>query len=157
MTACRTCELLARRDAGEAPLWDCIVRTPAWDIVHCDDTAVEGWLVLCARRHITSVADLTDDEAAELGPLLRDVSRALQALTGCGKTYVVQFAEHPLHPHVHVHVIPRRPDLPPDRRGPAIFTQLAVPADRRVTEARMNDLATRLRAELGEGGPQNGS
>jgi diadenosine tetraphosphate (Ap4A) HIT family hydrolase len=85
--------LVARRDAGHAPPWDLIVRTPNWDIVHADGTSVEGWTVLVARRHLTAVADLTDAEAAELGPLIKHVSRALHETVGCVKTYVVQFAE----------------------------------------------------------------
>lgn len=115
--------------------------------MHAFGTAVEGWLVLVLRRHVTAVADLTDDEAAELGFLIRDVSRALQRVLDCPKTYVAQFAEHPQHPHVHVHVIPRAGDLPRDRQGPRIFTELGAD-DHLVTEARMNDIAERVRQEL---------
>src|SRR5687768_793759 len=68
MTACRTCSLSALRDAGKAPPWDSIVRTPGWDVVHAFGTSVAGWTVLVARRHITAVADMTDAEALELGP-----------------------------------------------------------------------------------------
>lgn len=106
MDECRTCWLLARRDAGEAPDWDCVVRTDTWDVVHCDNTSLLGWTVLVVRRHVAAIADLTDEEAAALGPLVRDVSRSLHELVGCEKTYVIQFAEHPQHRHVHVHVCP---------------------------------------------------
>src|SRR5512135_2957148 len=90
---CKTCELIQRRDAGEAPVWDCIHRTAHWDIVHSFNTALPGWLVLVARRHIEAIDELTDDEAAELGQLMRQVSIALKEVTGCLKTYVIQFAE----------------------------------------------------------------
>src|SRR5436305_11209877 len=112
---CKTCELVDRRDHGEAPPWDNIVRTPLWDVAHAFGTSVEGWTVLVVRRHITSVADLTDEEATELGRLVRDVSSGIQAITDCDKTYVVQFAEHVDHPHVHVHVIPRARTLTHER------------------------------------------
>ena len=148
MTTCRTCVLVARRDAGEAPLWDAILRTPGWDVVHAFGTAVEGWVVLVVRRHITAVADLTDEEALELGPLVKAVSQALHDTVGCAKTYVAQFAEHPDHPHVHVHIVPRAADLPDDQRGPSIFSQLGVEDDRAVSEARMTEIAGRLRARL---------
>ncbi len=151
MSACRTCELTARRDEGLAPPWDLIVRTPSWDLVHAYDTSIEGWLVLVARRHLTAVADLTDDEAAALGPLLKDVSAALATATGCEKTYVVQFAEHPLHPHVHVHVIPRYADQPDDLQGPRVFAALGVADDLAVPEPRMNEIALAVRDAIGRG------
>ena len=146
--ACRTCELVARRDAGEAPAWDSILRTEAWDVAHAYGTSVPGWLVLVLRRHVTALADMTEDEASELGPLLQSVSRALHEVTGCAKTYVVQFAEAADHPHVHVHVIPRSPNLPNEYRGPSIFKLLGVPSDQWVHEDRMNDVAGKLKAEL---------
>jgi diadenosine tetraphosphate (Ap4A) HIT family hydrolase len=149
MTACATCELLVRRDAGDAPAWDAIVRTDSWDLVHAFDSAIEGWLVLVARRHIAAVADMTDEEAAELGPLVRAASRALGTVVGCERTYVVLFAESPAHRHVHVHVIPRGADMPNEMQGPRVFSQLGVPPDQRVPEARMQELAIELRAALG--------
>jgi diadenosine tetraphosphate (Ap4A) HIT family hydrolase len=97
------------------------------------------------------VAELTDAEALELGPLLKRVSLALQDVVGCPKTYVVQFAEHPLHPHVHVHVIPRAADLPDEQRGPGIFSQLGVGEDRRVSETRMGELAVAIQRLLQPG------
>lgn len=148
MGECRTCELLARRDAGVAPAWDCIVRSRWWDVVHCDSTALKGWLVLVVRRHVASVAGLTDDEAAVLGPLVRDVSRALHELLDCEKTYVVQFAESAVHRHVHVHVIPREAGLAEHLRGPGVFRLLGVPEDECVSEREMNALAHDLRPLL---------
>jgi diadenosine tetraphosphate (Ap4A) HIT family hydrolase len=68
---------------------------------------------------------LTPDEAAELGRLLPVVSQALQKAVGCQKTYVVQFAEHPEHPHVHFHVIPITADLPAENAAQASLAILA--------------------------------
>jgi len=78
MMPCKTCELIARRDAGLAPLWDSIHRTTYWDVAHSYDTALPGWLVLVARRHITAVDELTEAEATELGRLIRRTSVALK-------------------------------------------------------------------------------
>jgi diadenosine tetraphosphate (Ap4A) HIT family hydrolase len=105
-------------------------------------------LVLVARRHIAAAAEMTDDEAAELGPLVQSVSRALGAVVGCERTYVVLFAESLAHRHVHVHVIPRRADMPDEIQGPRVFSQLGVPPERRVPEPRMAELAVELRAAL---------
>jgi hypothetical protein len=52
MNTCQTCELVARRDASAAHLWDSIYRTPYWDVAHSYDTALPGWLVLVARGHV---------------------------------------------------------------------------------------------------------
>jgi diadenosine tetraphosphate (Ap4A) HIT family hydrolase len=146
--ACQTCELLQRRDRGEAPPWDSILRTGHWDLIHSYDSSLLGWLVLILRRHVESVADLTDAEASALGHLARDVSRALQHALGCPKTYVVQFAEAREHPHVHVHVIARPPDLPDEARGPGIFRYLGRPEPERVPEDERNALAVELRKLL---------
>ncbi|HVM08855.1 MAG TPA: HIT domain-containing protein [Acidimicrobiales bacterium] len=148
MDGCRTCSLLERRDAGEAPDWDCIVRTESWDVVHCDNTSLLGWIVLVVRRHVAVLADLTEAEAAAMGPLIRRVSRALHEHVGCEKTYVVQFAEHPQHRHVHVHVVPRPPQLADDEVGPGIFKFLGVDDAARVSETQMNGLASALRDAL---------
>lgn len=148
MSHCKTCELVAWRDAGLAPLWDNIYRTRFWDVVHSYNTALPGWLVLVARRHIQAVDELTDEEAAELGILLRRVSLALKQVTGCLKTYVIQFAEAADHPHVHFHLVPRMADQPEDRCGPQIFGYLGVPEKERVSEEAMNELARQVRVIL---------
>ena len=139
---CQSCELLARRDRGEAPLWDNILRTPSWDLVHSFNTSLEGWLVLIVRRHVETLADLSDDEAVELGALIKRVSGALRTAVGCAKTYVAQFAEHPQHQHVHVHVIARYADQPEHLAGPRIFDLLGV--DDPISEDRMTAVARRV-------------
>jgi diadenosine tetraphosphate (Ap4A) HIT family hydrolase len=145
---CRTCELITKRDAGTAPLWDCIQRTQYWDVVHSYNTALPGWLVLVARRHMAAIDEMTEDEAVELGRLIRQVSLALKEVTGCAKTYVMQYAEHPDHPHVHFHIVPRMPDQPEERKGQNIFGYLGVPENERVSEERMNEIAAAVRRFL---------
>jgi diadenosine tetraphosphate (Ap4A) HIT family hydrolase len=143
-----TCALLAQRDAGVAPLWDAIYRGAAWDVVHSYNTSLPGWLVLVARRHITALDALTEAEAIELGLLIRRVSVALKAVTGCAKTYVIQFAEAAEHPHVHVHIVPRMADMPEDRRSLGVFGYLGVPETERVPEEAMNAIAAAVRRIL---------
>jgi diadenosine tetraphosphate (Ap4A) HIT family hydrolase len=142
---CLTCALIARRDAGQAPLWDCIHRTDLWDLVHSYNTSLPGWLVLVARRHVEAIDELTDEEAADLGLLLRRTSAALRDVVGCAKTYVGQFAEAAEHPHVHFHVIPRMADQPVERRGPLVFAYLGAPEDERLSDEAMNAIAAQVR------------
>lgn len=148
MGACTTCRLVGRRDDGEAPPWDAILRTPSWDVVHSYDTALEGWLVLVARRHITALAEMSAEEARELGPLVQRVSAALHRVIGCEKTYLAQFAEHPDHRHVHVHLVPRGADHPADARGPDVFRLIGDRVVAPVPEHRMNEIAVELRRAL---------
>ena len=148
MKICKSCELVARRDAGTAPLWDSIYRTEYWDVAHCYGTALPGWLVLVVHRHIAAIDELNEAEASELGQLLRRTSAALKEITGCIKTYVLQFAEHPEHPHVHFHVIPRMADLPENRRSTQIFGYFGVPKEEQVSEAAMNAIAIKVREVL---------
>lgn len=145
MIDCYTCELTARRDKGEAPKWDNIFRTQYWDVVHHFDTELPGWLVLVARRHIATVAELSEAEASEMGMLIRGVSQALEQVTGCLKTYVLQFADHPQHPHVHVHIVPRMKDQPDSRRGLRIMEYAGVAPSERVDEGTMNEIAGKVR------------
>lgn len=148
MGGCYTCELTARRDAGEAPVWDSIWRTEYWDVAHSFNTLLPGWLVLVARRHVAAVAELSEVEAVELGSLVRRLSLALHEVTGCVKTYVAQFAEHPDHPHVHVHVIPRMADFSEVERGPGVFNFVGVSAEQRLGEEEMDRIALEIRGVL---------
>jgi diadenosine tetraphosphate (Ap4A) HIT family hydrolase len=113
---------------------------------------VEGWTVLVIRRHVASLGEMTDEEASQLGPLIQRVSRALGEVVGCAKTYVAQFAENPLHRHVHFHIIPRATDQPEELQGPRVFAGLGVPDNRSVPEARMNEIAVAMATELREPG-----
>jgi diadenosine tetraphosphate (Ap4A) HIT family hydrolase len=149
MVECRTCELLAARDAGDAPPRDNVIRTAHWDVVHAFGTAIEGWLVLVLRRHASAISELNENEAAELGPLLVRVSTALEQLTGCERTYFALFAEDPAHRHVHVHVVPRFREQPDELRGVRVFSRLGLADEDSVPPERMDELSLALRDRLG--------
>jgi diadenosine tetraphosphate (Ap4A) HIT family hydrolase len=134
---------LGRRAALGLHLSDAIL-----GVVHSYNTALPGWLVLVVRRHIEAVDELTDDEATELGLLIKRVSAALRQATGCVKTYVIQFAEAEGHPHVHFHIVPRMADQPEDRRSTKIFGYLGVQQANRVSEDLMNEIAIQVRRYL---------
>ncbi|MEU8261207.1 HIT family protein [Micromonospora sp. NPDC048999] len=143
---CYTCH--SNQQIPTLPPRELIAVDDHWRVAHAFDTALPGWLVLVPLRHVTSIADLTDAEAASLGTWQVRLSRALRTVTGCAKTYLVQFAEKEGFAHVHFHVVPRMPDLPDDRRGPAIFGYLDTPEDHRVSERQQDELATALHAQL---------
>ncbi len=146
MTTCMTCHLTAIRH--EQPLCERIYETEHWRVVHAFNTSLPGWLVVIAKRHAESFAELTEAEAAEFGPFLHRVSRALREVTGAVKTYTVLFAEHPEHPHVHFHVVPRAAAMPEENRSTRVFNYLGVPEAETVPLTTRNALAERLRAIL---------
>lgn len=125
-----------------------------WRVVHDFNSALPGWLVLLPRRHVTALHDLSDAEAAGLGAWQVRLSRALQAVTGCAKTYVMQFAEAEGFAHVHFHIVPREAGLPVELRGPGIFHFLRRPQDERVTPDEADALALALRDHLSHTGPR---
>jgi diadenosine tetraphosphate (Ap4A) HIT family hydrolase len=140
--SCFTCERNARID--DLPPHERIAVDHHWRVAHAVGSTLPGWLVLLPRRHVLTIAELTDAEAAGLGTWQVGLSRALHSVTGCAKTYVVQFAEAARFRHVHFHVIPRMADLAADRRGPKVFEFLTQAAEHTVTRDQMNAMAADL-------------
>ncbi|MEU8045713.1 HIT family protein [Micromonospora echinofusca] len=149
---CYTCH--RNRQIDTLPARELVAVDEHWRVAHAFDAALPGWLVLVPRRHVASIAELTDAEAASLGTWQVRLSRALRAVTGCSKTYVMQFAEKEGFAHVHFHVVPRMPDLPDDRRGPAIFGYLGATQGQRLDELQQDEIAAALRARLDDAGPE---
>lgn len=145
-TGCVTCEQESQLDTS--PLWQRIALDDQWRVTHSFTTTLPGWLVLVPRRHVLSIAELTDREAVVLGGWQVRVSRALHAVTGCAKTYVAQFAEAEGFGHVHFHIVPRMADLPDTMRGPRIFGMLNSAAGEIIRPAEMNELAISLSNQL---------
>lgn len=125
-----------------------MLQTAHWRAAHAFGTALPGWLVLVPTRHLTTLAELGADEAAELGGLLRRLTAALQDELGCVKTYVVLLAEAAGFSHVHFHVIPRMPHLAADLRGPRIFDLMRRPPEEHVPATEQDRLATALARRL---------
>jgi diadenosine tetraphosphate (Ap4A) HIT family hydrolase len=143
---CYACERNGEGDA--APVRERIYDDGAWRVAHAFGTSRRGWLVVLAKRHIESLAELTAEEAVALGPLLRALTQALIEVTGASKTYVALFAEHPAHRHVHIHVIPRRDDDPAGALGPDVFRLVGVPPADEVPEDERDRVAAAIAASL---------
>jgi diadenosine tetraphosphate (Ap4A) HIT family hydrolase len=101
-----------------------VVHTDHWRVAHAFNSTLAGWLVLLPTRHITSFTELTPEAADELGGLIRRLGTALEAVTGCVKTYLMQFSEAEGFSHLHLHLVPRLPDQPEGARGPKVFAYL---------------------------------
>lgn len=145
---CKTCQ--ANRGELQAP-GGVIHADDLWQVEHMlRPLPMVGWLIVKPLRHVTAFADLTDDEAATFGPLVRRVMGALQRVTGAEKVYLCLFAEAPGFVHLHFHLIPAMAEWTPEHRGPGVF-DLIGEAMRRgdlVEPLAAAALAERVRAEL---------
>jgi diadenosine tetraphosphate (Ap4A) HIT family hydrolase len=112
-------------------------------VVHArpEPVPVPGWLVVAPIRHVEQIDALLADEQRGLGPLLSEVAAAVRKETPCEKVYVSVFAE--VLPHLHVHVIARPRDLPPEERGARLFASA-----RKADEGERLALAARIHARL---------
>lgn len=81
---CMACDLIA--DPSILP-GGRIGKTDRWLVEHCVGPLGVGTLIVKPIRHVTAVADLTDDEVVELGPLLRRCSRLAAELVGAEQVY----------------------------------------------------------------------
>ncbi len=144
---CYSCRMGADPDP---PPRERVLQTAGWRVVHAFDTALPGWLVLLPIRHLMSLDELEPEEAAELGPLLRDLTAALRDEVGCVKTYVILLAEAEGYSHAHFHVVPRMPDQPAELRGPRIFDLMGRPPEEQVSASERDRLALSIGARLRE-------
>ena len=136
---------------ADMPARDRIYVGLRWRVAHAFGTSLPGWLVVLPRRHVTALDELTPSEAADLGPLLREMTSALRRATQCEKTYVALFAEAEGFSHVHFHVIPRHADLDSNLRGPRVFGLIGGDPAQYVPEAAMDKIAASIAAALPAG------
>ncbi len=94
-----------------------IIHSDHWRVAHAFNSTLQGWLVLVPPRHVTSFTGLSPADA-KLGGLVRRLSAALQEVTGCVKTYLMQFSEAEGFSHLHLHLVPRQRNHPEDAQEP---------------------------------------
>jgi histidine triad (HIT) family protein len=70
-----------------------------------------GYLFVTPRRHTPSFAELTHEEAGDVGVAMSRLCAALTSL-GAERVYTVTIG-HDV-PHLHVHLVPRWPETPPE-------------------------------------------
>lgn len=102
--SCVACDL----SAGRAPLPGGVIhRGAAWVVEHCVGPLGVGTLIVKPVRHVTGVDELADDEADELGPLLRSTAGVVRALTGAEQIYTCLWSHAGAVPgHLHYVVQP---------------------------------------------------
>lgn len=101
MDRCFACDLLS----GAEPLpGGRIAETRHWVVEHCVGPLGLGTAIVKPFRHVVHVSDLTDEEAAELGPLLVRVSGAVERYAGAEQVYVTLWSHMGGVP-VHIHFV----------------------------------------------------
>jgi len=93
-------------------------------VEHCVGPLGVGTLLVKPRRHVTRVAELTDEEAAELGPLLRRSAQVVDELVRPEQVYTCLWSHAGRVPvHIHWVVMPATTEHI-DRNGGAIGPKL---------------------------------
>lgn len=146
MASCYSCVQASR--LAELPLHERLYIGNGWRVAHAIHCALPGWMVIVPDQHLMSFVELTTAQASAMGPLIVRLSKALTEVTGCSKTYVAMFAEAEGFEHLHIHVIPRAPDLPAELRGPRVFAYLHRPESEWVSPDQMDAIAARLQPWL---------
>lgn len=122
--------------------------TTHWLVEHCVGPLGLGTLIVKPRRHVTSVADLSRDEASELGPVLRSASAVARELVQAEQVYNCLWSHAGGVPvHIHYVVQPVTKDLMERyaSHGPAL--QVAMFVEGEVPNAdRVEEIAGRARA-----------
>src|SRR3954452_7414092 len=89
----RGCFPCDQQAAGDRPPREEVVHTAHWRVAHAFNSTLPGWLVVLPTRHVTAFTQLSPEAADELGGLVRRLSLALEQVSGCVKTYLMQFSE----------------------------------------------------------------
>lgn len=115
MSDCLACDL----NSGEAQLpGGLIFETPGWRVEHCVGPLGVGTLIVKPKRHVTVLAELTETEAGEMGPLLWRTAAAVHELAEAGQVHVGLWSQGPVHIHYVVQPEPRQADGETTERAP---------------------------------------
>ncbi len=96
LNGCLACDLTHGRQDLPGGL---IYQTAYWRVEHCVGPLGVGTLLVKPRRHVERVADLTPDEAAEMGVLIHRTSQVVAGLTNASQVYVCLWSHGPAHIH----------------------------------------------------------
>jgi diadenosine tetraphosphate (Ap4A) HIT family hydrolase len=101
LEGCLACDLAE----GRLPLpGGVIYETTHWFVEHTVGTLGVGTLILKPKRHVTRVSDLSEGEAAELGPLLRRAAAVVDELVEPDQVYTCLWS-HAGGTPVHIHYV----------------------------------------------------
>jgi diadenosine tetraphosphate (Ap4A) HIT family hydrolase len=117
---CLACDLIAGR--RELP-GGTIAKSDQWVVEHVVGPLGVGTLIVKPSRHVVHVADLTPEEAAELGPLLRRTADVVTRLCRPEQVYTCLWSHAggvPVHIHFVVQPVTREAMEEHGLYGPAL-------------------------------------
>lgn len=149
---CLACELIEHPDRVPGGR---IATIGHWAVEHCVGPLGVGTAIVKPMRHVIHLADLEHDEAAELGPLLARVARAVTlASTEIGDTpdqvYACLWSHAEREPgHIHFVIQPVGQNLIArhDAHGPELQVRMFT-AGEQMDPASMSSAAERIRKHL---------
>jgi diadenosine tetraphosphate (Ap4A) HIT family hydrolase len=145
---CPICDEVAGRIvAPGGPIYD----DGLWLVSHHTGAWTDpGEVLVKLRRHVESLAQVTPEEAATLGPILRAGVEAVERSVAPERTYVMSFNERLR--HLHFYILPRTRSLPRGhvmsdlyKRGRAVLRQTGITPN--PSAADRAAMAERLRAD----------
>ena len=102
-----------------------IYETAHWVVEHCIGPLGVGSLIVKPFRHVCRVWDLTDDEASELGPLLRRAAATIRSILKPDQVYVCLWSHKGFRPgHLHFVLQPSWNSLNERHNRPGPFLQV---------------------------------
>lgn len=105
---CSICDEIAGRIV---PPGGVVYRNDWWEVGHHLGPETDpGELIVKLRRHAESLAELTAQEAAAMGPVLRAAVAAIERVVRPERVYVASYGERVR--HVHFFLLPRTTSLP---------------------------------------------
>jgi len=103
-----TCFICRKHNGQEAtPPGGCIYEDEHWMVCHAPGKLGPlGTLFIESKRHFLDYAEMTNDESASLGYVMRKIYHALKLHTGAERVYQVTLMEGV--PHYHSWLVPHR-------------------------------------------------
>src|SRR5260370_39618445 len=99
---CKACQSIAAAETSPSLVY----ANDLWVLRHSGKPyPALGWMTMHSRRHCTALTELSDREAASLGPTLRHGSQGIKDKTGALRIYIASLTEAT--PHFHLHLVPR--------------------------------------------------
>jgi diadenosine tetraphosphate (Ap4A) HIT family hydrolase len=152
IVGCLACDL-AR---GRRPLPGGVIHeSDHWYVEHCIGPLGVGTLLVKPRRHVTRVSELSDGEAAELGPLLQRAAAVVDELVSPEQVYVCLWSHAGGQPvHIHYVVQPATTSLLTRHRAHGPRLQAAMfDEDQPPPPEEVEQFARRARSRFSRGEP----